>query len=355
MLSARTLRLRARVCYPVPMVSLRPPILPTSDQCTQVLRAAGIAEPLARCEFLPMPDYSPTIVAILNGRYVLRATSRDGAARFARERRALALLHSVPQIPDILGAGTLSLGQEAHYLLQDRLPGRALFPLWLELTDEVRIRLVTELAGIIRQVHRFVVPGYTIGHYQSALRDWHGTWLEGHDIQMQRLLARVRARDLTADQAALVHDAEAYYAAHRTALSRTVGPRFAHGDLHLYNVLADGARITGLIDWEWAYGGGTEPDFDLEALIRWAIYPHGIAEEGLEVRVTGADFAPFIPALLAAYPEIRALPRFPERMTIYQIEHELHHMASWPPRVPQEPVRRLHAWVCEQRLLEHLA
>jgi aminoglycoside phosphotransferase (APT) family kinase protein len=301
-----------------------------------------------------MPDYSPTIVAILNDRYVLRASMLDGAARFARERRALDLLRALPGIPQILGAGTFTLEREAHYLLQNKIPGRTVFPLWLELRDEVRVQLVTELAAIIRRVHRIPLPTYAIGHYQSALRDWRGTWLAGHDTYIGRLLARVRARDLTADQADLVREAERYYAAHRAALSHTVGPRFAHGDLHLYNILADEGRITGVIDWEWAYGGGSEPDFDLEALIRWAIYPRGIAEEELEERVTGDDFAVLIPALLAAYPEIHAIPRLHERMTIYQIEHELHHMAAWPPRVPQEPVRRLRGWVREQCLVGYL-
>ena len=337
------------------MAEPRPPGLPTSEQCALVLRAAGIAAPLTSCDFLPLPDYSPNSIAILNGRYVLRASALDGAARFARERRALASLRAFPGIPRVLGAGTLALDREAQYLLQERIPGRPVFPLWLELGDEARARLVAGLVSIIRPVHRLAVPTYVIGHFGGALRDWRGGWLDGHDLHMRHLLARVRARALTAEQARLVAEAEGYYAAHRVALAYSVGPRFAHGDLHLYNVLAAEGQVTGIIDWEWAYGGGTEPDFDLDALIRWAIYPRGIAEVGLEDRVTGADFAALIPALLAAYPEVRAIPRLGERLTIYQIEHELQQIAAWPPRVPREPVRRLHGWVHEAPLAPYLA
>ena len=132
------------------------------------------------------------------------------------------------------------------------------------------MRLVGDLVALLRPIHQLSLPTYVIGHYQDALRDWRGTWLDGHDTYMRQLLARVRSRALTADQADLVREAEAYFAANRAALTYSVGPRFAHGDLHLYNVLADEGRITGVIDWEWAYGGGTEPDFDLDALIRWA-------------------------------------------------------------------------------------
>jgi aminoglycoside phosphotransferase (APT) family kinase protein len=325
------------------------------SQCAQVLSAAGIIEPIASCDFLPLPDYSVNIVAILNGRYVLRASVGDGAARLAHEQQALETLQAFAGIPQVRGAGRLDLGGEAYFLLEDKIPGRTVFPLWLEIDDEARGGLITELVTILRPIHQVPRRSYIIGHHQDALREWCGTWLDGHDAYMRQLLARVRARALTADQADLVDAAEAYYVANRTALAHGVGPRFAHGDLHLYNVLAEDGHVTGVIDWEWAYGGGTEPDFDLDALIRWAIYPRGIAEEALEERVTGEDFARLIPALLAAYPEIGAIPRLCERMTIYQIEHELHKMASWPPRVPQEPVRRLHAWVRERRLAEYLA
>ena len=144
------------------------------------------------------------------------------------------------------------------------------------------------------------------------------------------------------------------YADHREALAWSVGPRMAHGDLHLYNVLASEGHITGVIDWEWSYGGGTEPDFDLEALVRWSLYPEGLGDDDVDPVVTADDLAEVVPTLLAAYPEVAAVPRLMERMTIYQIEHELHHMITWPPRVPTRPTERLADWVRDQRLIREL-
>ena len=328
---------------------------PTRAQCEQVLRAAGIDTPLTECTFLTLPDYSPNIIGILNNRYVLRASTVDGATRFARERRALDRLRAVPGIPAVLDAGTLELRSQAHYLLQQKIPGETAFSRWLDAPEKERAELVAGLVAIIRQVHRLPAQGYVIGHYQSARRDWPGTWLDGHDTYIRQLLTQARSRPLDAAQSALVDEAAGYYAAHRDALAHTVGPRFAHGDLHLYNVLAEGGQVTGIIDWEWAYGGGTEPDFDLDALFRWAIDPAGIAEEAIENRVTERDFAALIPAVLAAYPEIAAVPRLRERMTIYQIEHELHKVAVWPGNVPRQPIRRLHGWLREDRLGRYLA
>lgn len=321
---------------------------PTPEQCAQVLRAAGIVEPLTSGVSLPMRDYTANLITLLNKRYVLRASALDGQARFVREHQALDQLREIPGVPRVLGAGTIDLGQEAHYLLQTLIPGRPIYQLWLDASAEVQARLITELVQTIRRVHQIAVPRYAIGHYAGAMRDWPGTWLAGHDAHMRHLLANLRARPLTDEQATLVRDAELFYAAHRDSLAFESGPRFAHGDLHLDNVLAEDGHVTGIIDWEWAYGGGTTLDFDLAHLVRWAVYPRDGVQEELVDRVTEEDFAQLLPTLLAAYPELRAIPRLFDRLTIYQIEHELWQAATWPNRVPQQPMRRLHAWVRER-------
>ncbi len=38
-----------------------------------------------------------------------------------------------------------------------------------------------------------------------------------------------------------------------------------------------------------------------------------------------------------------------------RLEHELHHVATWPVNVPRAPLRRLHGWLRDQRLAAYLA
>jgi aminoglycoside phosphotransferase (APT) family kinase protein len=325
---------------------------PSRQQCEAILRDAGIDEPLTRVEPVPMPDYSANVVCFLNDRYVLHLATVAGERCFARERAALDRLGDIPQIPRVLGAGTVELDPPVHYLLQERLPGRTVLGQWPETPDAVRRQLIGELAGILRTIHRRPAEGYVIGFYQSALRGWPGSWLAGHDAYVERLLAAIRRRSLTGEQATLVDEAERYYAGHRTALAYQVGPRLAHGDLHLHNVLASEGRITGIVDWEWSFGGGVEPDFDLDALVRWSLFPRDLADDAGDLRAD--DFACVMPALLAASPELRAVPRLAERMTIYQVEHELHQMIAWPPRVPTRPTERLAFWLRAGLLVEAL-
>lgn len=98
-------------------------VAPTPDQCEAILRAAGIDEALTRFELVPVPDYSVNIICLLNDRYVLRASTVDGARRFGHERAALERLADLPQVPDVIDTGTVTLDQPAHYLLQTRIPG----------------------------------------------------------------------------------------------------------------------------------------------------------------------------------------------------------------------------------------
>lgn len=327
---------------------------PTPAQCEAILRAAGIDAPLTRVERVPVPDYSPNIVCFLNDRYVLRASTVDGEIRFGRERAALDRLGDLPGVPWVLGAGTVLLDAPAHYLLQTRLPGRPVIAQWLDLPDPARSRLIGELAGMIRTIHARPVEGYAVGFYHAALREWRGSWIEGHDAGFRHLLAAIRQRTLTGEQAALVDEAEGYFAAHREALAYSVGPRMQHGDLHLHNVLASDGHISGIVDWEWSFGGGVEPDFDVEALVRWSLFPADLGDEAEAATLRAEDFRAVIPALLAGYPELAAVPRLAERMTIYQVEHELYHMASWPPRVPTRPTERLGVWLREGLLAQEL-
>ena len=320
-----------------------PAILPSPDQLRRILTAAGIDEPVVTCTALE-GGYSNAVLD-LDDRYILRLSNLPGTARrFARERMALGRARDVPGVPRLLGAGRLGAYGAWWYLLLAKLPGENLFRAWLDATTGERLGYARELAGWMRGLHGIPMERYSCGYHQTALRERPAgtSWLAGHDAYVRRLLRLVRAQRWDADLAELIDAAEAYYAVHREALGYQVGPRLLHGDLQLYNVIVDRGHLTGVVDWEWAHGG--EPDFDLADLARWALYPVDVAEEALEPRVAPEDFAALMPDLLDAYPEVAGIPRLCERLTIYQLEYDLHKLAQ-APRSPRLPARRLRGWL----------
>jgi aminoglycoside phosphotransferase (APT) family kinase protein len=314
---------------------------PTVEAIETVLRSAGIDEPLSRC-VTHTGGYSH-LVFDLNDRYILRCSTRhESAVHFQREAATLRRLRDLRSVARVIARGAFGPCDTWQYLLLTRVPGENVFRLWFDAGPAIRDGYIRDMVDMIRPVHALPVDCYTFGFYQSArvMRDT--AWSAGHAVHFAWLLRRARRMPLVRDLPDLIDRAEAYFARHHEALEYARGPRLAHGDLHLYNVLANNHRVTGIIDWEHAHG--SEPDFDLANLIRWALYPAHPAEEALEEASARTLFAPLLPVLLNSYPEVATVPRLLERMTIYQIEHDLHQIAHGG---THQPAERLRGWLQE--------
>jgi aminoglycoside phosphotransferase len=141
------------------------------------------------------------------------------------------------------------------YIVMERLPGQNLSVDWLQRTEESRARILNQLRVAAQQIRNIPPPGGTgvsntcggpicdqrlprharWGPYESvhdfhrALRNGIGIdhLREGHDwSELQRLI--------------LLHE------------NSEKAPVFTHGDLSSFNILADGDKLTGIVDWETA-------------------------------------------------------------------------------------------------------
>ena len=316
-----------------------------------IFEQARIEEPVVSVEFVAMPDYAVNVVCFVNSNYVLRCSNGDAESRFRREKALLDSVGEFTFVPRILGSGPIPGTDGGFFQIQSRVAGHDMYSIWSETPESLRHTWISELAVALHKIHQLPVSTYRIGLYQTAIRKWSGSWITGHDRYIAELLSAAYARSPAAWERALLERAERFYEDHRTALTYESGARLGHGDLHLLNVLGTSSGMSGIIDWEWAYGGGVEPEYDLEGLIRWSLYPGDIGDDSIQPALSAEMFADVIPTLLEAYPGLRAIPRLADRMTIYQIEHELHHIQSWKPAIPRRPLERLRAWV-DDRVLE---
>jgi aminoglycoside phosphotransferase (APT) family kinase protein len=95
------------------------------------------------------------------------------------------------------------------------------------------------------------------------------------------------------------------------ALDAQTGPKLLHNDFHPRNILLSQGKFSGVIDWECSQFG--EADFELCHLIHWCLYPPK----------PGIDFRTFLRGLFEASPQCTRVPHLAQRLTIYQIEHEM--------------------------------
>jgi hypothetical protein len=184
------------------------------------------------------------------------------------------------------------------YQILDEGPGR---PLDRFNDDEPRMRrLLHELGRFVAEVHSISLSGYglldarPLAARTGPPRGMSNAWEEYIRLNLTRHVAAcVTAGDLTAVAAQAVLAA---FERHACCL-QVPGGVLLHGDLGSHNVLTDGDRLLGLIDWEDAVAG--DPVYDIAF---WATF-HPPARHA---------------AFLNGYQDVRPLPDdFPIRFWLY--------------------------------------
>jgi len=217
-----------------------------------------------------------------------------------------------------------------EYAIQTRLPGRRLTQVWQDLDDRGRNRILDQLVDILQALGEVKFERFGALIEGLAAPDW----ASDREYDLQRLLAEAKKhRGLDRE---LLMDIWAYFQSHRHALEGAEAV-LVHGDFHFDNLLAEGDRITGVVDWEFARAA--PPDMELDQLLRFLRMPKRFVAEELEGTVSPTDFADVLPGLMARMPELFATPQLGTRLTIYALIYDLNMLIQacgrWPAAVGQ--------------------
>jgi len=234
----------------------------------------------------------------------------------------LAEVPAHPLIPRLRASGRLGPGPEDLYLVVDLLPGDDLEASAPGLADPRPV--AEDLSAFLTWLHGHRRPRASIGPYVPLVPDFEGSWREGH-----RALGAWLAERLGPEGRPALDRLDAL----APALAFEAGPRLLHNDLHPRNLLTLGGRLSGVIDWECAQAG--EADFDLLHLVHWALFPPNPA----------SAFGPVVVPLLGLQARALGVPRLVERLTIYQLEHELCQVVWAGGRFTDDRLRRLGFWL----------
>jgi aminoglycoside phosphotransferase (APT) family kinase protein len=284
----------------------------------RILEAHGLG-PLRRVA--PLAGGQINAAWLLNGEYVLRLrpAEKSGSA-FQTEAELCARLAERVPVPQVLAVDLSRAVVDADYMLARRLPGVSLTRAWLRVAPAQRERLIDAFAGAMRELHaeRFPAPGsFAAGELQPA-----ASWQNYFAARFERRLAIVR-RFASADRG-LLAAIDARWRQSGSALNPPGEPPDAclvHRDIHFGNVLVEGDRITGILDFEAAVAG--PPDYELDQLGRFVRYPQLFVEPELAGAVSRAAFAEVWPLLRRHYPELFAVPRLADRLALYSLEYDL--------------------------------
>jgi hypothetical protein len=219
---------------PLPLPGLRPAEPPTLPVWALVVgrRRTGptvleAAAELAGIELEQRPTVRQGVVVAFTEKAVLRVALGPAERQIEEQRAVLERLGGTMLAPRLLGDGHAGL---ARWTLEERLPGTR--P--AALTNSLRAQSVDYLVDLFR-----------LGS--------DGEW----DVRERAALVA----------AASGHAAELDSIGERLADSLASVPRgFAHGDFWSENLLVDGDRLAGVVDWDYG-GGGRPPALDLLHLL----------------------------------------------------------------------------------------
>lgn len=266
---------------------------------------------------------------LIDCKYIMRI-SKSGSNEHRKQKR----VHTVSNVPKVYSDGSFSFsGQTCHYSVSDYVQGEELYGVLQELTEEQQISIGRDIAEFLTELHSITGSSYDIGHYIPTIPEYGRSWKEGHKEYAEYLRKALSEMEIDSESEKAVSAALEYIDTNIDCLDYQTGARLLHNDFHPKNIIVNNGKISGVIDWECSQFG--EEDFELAHLFHWCIYPPD----------QGKEFGALLGAIVENLGVIHRIPNFDERLTIYQLEHELNQLIWNGKNQLEERTNRMNGWL----------
>ena len=273
---------------------------------------------------------SPRLIYLVNNEFVVRCSTTPMHDEIGKLTRVA----GVPCVPELLHAGRLDDDDDTmYYAILRQMPGTDAILAYREMSTDDLVRVGADTAAFLDALHQVRGRAYDIGHYVPTVPEFTGSWRDGHQQYWRVLTCGVSRLALVGRSAATVTEAIDRLQSLSGALAFQGGPRLLHNDLHPANIIVDGGRLSGVIDWECSQFG--EADFELSHLVHWCAFP---PEAGMEL-------TPMIESVFRRRPFCTQVPDLEQRLTLYQLEHDLNQLVWHGMSDEENRVARLRDWL----------
>ena len=269
-------------------------------------------------------------IFFINQEYLVRVSETSMAA----EQKKFEMVSAINHTPKILHIGSLQCDASSiFYTILTMVPGIDFVEGFYETTTTQQEQLGPDVASFLDSIHAYNSSDYDIGLYIPIIAQFSGTWRDGHQRYWEYLQQESSQLSLKPESVQIFKKAFQFLQDSSAVLDYQNGPKLLHNDFHPKNILIKQGKFSGVIDWECSQFG--EADFELTHLIHWCLYPPKPT----------INFRPFLRALFQSKPTCTQVPDLAQRLTIYQIEHEIQQII-WQSS-EEEPLRipRLLRWL----------
>ncbi len=266
---------------------------------------------------------------IVNFDYLVRLSEKP-----LPEEKILTILANYSSTPHILLSGYFNINSYNTYItIMDYIKGNELYQMIQNLDESEQFNVGNHLGHYLQQLHNIKDSYYDIGHYIPVIPRYKGSWKSGHIKYTDWIKENLFQFKYEDNIKAFLEKAIQYVYDHIDALDFQTGPVLLHNDLHPKNIIINQNHLSGIIDWECAQFG--ERDFELTHLFHWSEYP----------MEDGHNFPLLIKQVIKSYQAIYIIPNLDQRLTIYQIQHELFQMILHSGNVTKLRLQRIQGWL----------
>jgi aminoglycoside phosphotransferase (APT) family kinase protein len=209
---------------------------------------------------------STNLVVVINDEYVVRLDFRHlpGESRYKGEKLAYeALAHINLPVPRVVVMDLSKRLIQQNYIILTRSPGQPMIDAWAEMSPPQRIAAAFSAGQHLARMHTLAFNHYgplkEIGMLQ--FHSFYDYLYHLYERFSQQAMA-IHALPTEADQRI-----RQLFDENRDLLMAPHHMHMVHGDYQLENLLVEDGIITGVIDFEWAFGG--DPTWDFVAEDKW--------------------------------------------------------------------------------------
>ncbi len=207
---------------------------------------------------------NPTL--IVNDHFVIRfdGLGFESRSRFFGEKLAYEALHerAIPA-PEVIALDVSKSLVPQDFLILTKIEGRPLIDDWQTLSLAEREQAGREAGRYLALMHEINFEGYgklsLLDH--ERFPDWYAYMMDVLDRYGREAVAQNLLTSKENDRMITVFEH------HKSMLENVVPGRLVHWDYHFENILQQGGRITGIIDFEWSLSG--DPNYDFKLRDQW--------------------------------------------------------------------------------------
>lgn len=228
-----------------------------------------------RLPFLKNEKFSPALSGtnykvFLSKNFVIRFRDTEPDL-LAREAKFLKKLNH-PLIPKILWVGTVN---KSRVLIENRLPGETLDLLWKKLNETNKKAVIKDIINFLKYLRSQVnncICSVKTGKQYLNFNDY---LIEGFAKKINKIKKIGLANKLLEKLTAII-----FNPSYNNLFTENKPIILAHGDLIIHNLLSDGKRLTGVLDWEFALFG--DKDYDISRLFYYQECAKAYQEKGID-------------------------------------------------------------------------